>query len=49
MHGPAAAEGDQSKIADIITARGRHGFDRFFHFGVDDFEHPVGGFEQIEL
>ena len=49
MHRSAAAEGDQRKVADVVAARRGDRFDRFFHLDVDDFEHAVGGFEEIEL
>ena len=49
MHRSAAAEGDQRKVSDVVAARRGDRLDRFFHFDVDDFEHTVGGFEQVEL
>src|SRR5581483_3159464 len=49
VHRPAAAEGDQGKIADVVAARRGNRLDRFFHLHVDDLQHAVGGFEQVEL
>src|SRR4030095_7657752 len=45
----AAAEGDESEVADVVAARRRYGLDRLLHFYVDDLEHAVGGLEEIQL
>src|SRR5207247_5185612 len=48
VHRPAAAEGDEREITDVVTALRRDGFDGLFHLNVDNLQNAVGCFEETQ-